>query len=228
MTPSSYRSDKRTPWELFHGRRINAKRELRIGFGDYAQVHGVAMDNSMKERTEGAIALMPTGNLQGSVRFGLLKSGTCVVRDKWDVVPMPSAVIDRLNELAAQQRVQTGLDPVFRRGRNRIRIFEEDVAGPELQIPDDIAPVPELRTPPLEHVPEPSAEDEHDEEADHGGDSADTVQPFRGVSQPEVAEPVVEPPIIPIIAPNDFSEVPATAPAQSRSLRPHRSNALRD
>jgi hypothetical protein len=53
--------------------------------------------NSMTPRTEGAIALLPIGNLQGSVKFYILRPKAVATKDQWTVIPMPQAVIDHLN-----------------------------------------------------------------------------------------------------------------------------------
>eukprot|EP01040_Poterioochromonas_malhamensis_P013796 gene13796-15214_t len=92
-----------SPREIFTGRKINYKRDLRFGFGDYCQIEtpSVINKNSVRiPRTEGAIAVCPTGNLQGSVIFYLLSTGKFVTRDHFKVLPMPDHVIERLNQLA--------------------------------------------------------------------------------------------------------------------------------
>jgi hypothetical protein len=43
--------------------------------------------------------LGPTGNLQGTHRFYSLKTGEIVVRRKWTELPVPSDVIERLDDL---------------------------------------------------------------------------------------------------------------------------------
>ena len=67
MEPSSVNVDDYSPREVFLQRGINYKRDIRVGFGNYVQVQ-VPLDdyekNKMHARTEGAIALWPTGNLQ--------------------------------------------------------------------------------------------------------------------------------------------------------------------
>ena len=40
-------------------------RDLRVQFGDYAQATVSNTDNTMRSRTQGCIALLPTGNLTG-------------------------------------------------------------------------------------------------------------------------------------------------------------------
>ena len=51
-----------SPRELLTGVRSDAETELRIPFGAYVQANEPYMDNTMKPRTKGAIALLPTGN----------------------------------------------------------------------------------------------------------------------------------------------------------------------
>ena len=70
MEPSSTSVNEYSPREIFLGRALNFKRDLHIGFGDYAHVQvplGDSEYNTMESRTEGAIAVFATGNLQGSV-----------------------------------------------------------------------------------------------------------------------------------------------------------------
>ena len=61
-----------SPREKLYGRQINVKKELKHGFGDYVQVHTVSVDNSNKPRTQAAVALVSSGNLEGSWYYMLL------------------------------------------------------------------------------------------------------------------------------------------------------------
>ena len=47
-----------SPIEKLYGRKINADKELKHGFGDYVQVHTDSVDNSTKPRSQAAIALV--------------------------------------------------------------------------------------------------------------------------------------------------------------------------
>jgi hypothetical protein len=103
--PKTTLLSKTSPREVFTGRKINYKKDLRFGFGDYVQIEtpSAINKNSVRiPRTEGAIAVCPTGNLQGSVIFYLLSTGKFVTRDHFKVLPMPTHVIDRLNQLAGE------------------------------------------------------------------------------------------------------------------------------
>jgi hypothetical protein len=89
------------PREAFIGRKTSAKRDLRIGFGDYCQVVQPKISNTMEARTTGAIALQPIGNNQGSVAFYNIASDCIIVRDHFTVLPCPAEVIDTMNQRAS-------------------------------------------------------------------------------------------------------------------------------
>jgi hypothetical protein len=79
-----------SPIELFRGRKVDFKSDVRFSFGEYAQVlitDTAMIKNSMTPRTEGAIALLPIGNLQESVKFYILRSKAVATKDQWTVIP---------------------------------------------------------------------------------------------------------------------------------------------
>jgi hypothetical protein len=49
------------------------------------------------------ISLVPSGNLQGGLKFMALNSSNKIVRRSWDVIPMPDLVNDRVNALGRDQ-----------------------------------------------------------------------------------------------------------------------------
>ncbi len=57
----------------------------------------------MVPRTEGAIALLSTGNLQGSVRFFVLETKAYVTRHQFVILSIPNEDISKLDELTAKQ-----------------------------------------------------------------------------------------------------------------------------
>jgi len=140
MCPSSTRVDSTSPRELFLQRKVDYKRDLRISFGDYVQTHCVnTIRNSMAPRVEGAIALLPTGNLQGSVKFYCLSTGTVITRDHWTVVPLSDNVIHHMNEIAnTHKRGNGGFDPAFARGPSPIS--DSVVAADEEPVPFEESP----------------------------------------------------------------------------------------
>ena len=74
------------------------------------QVHTDAVDNSMKPRTSGAIALMSTGNLEGSWYYMLLGNLKIVNRTKATSLPMTDQIIEYLNQLASNRKSKTVID----------------------------------------------------------------------------------------------------------------------
>ena len=82
-----------SPRELLTGRKLNYLIDVRVGFGEYCQILKLKLDNTLAPRTEGGIALYPTGNLTGSVYFFMLDTHKIVSRDHFEVLPMPDDVI---------------------------------------------------------------------------------------------------------------------------------------
>jgi hypothetical protein len=179
MMPSHLRINPSPPRELYIGRKIEFTKDLRVGFGDYCQCFTPRSNtekNSMKPRTEGAIALLPVGNLQGSVKFFNLSTSRVITRDHWYELPMPTQVIDHLNLLAAKEKRQLSKDPIFRIGTQQL-LNEEIILNDsnneddeyivqadtifEEYIPPDITSTPgedfQPSTPPDEQTDEPTS-----------------------------------------------------------------------
>ena len=90
---------------MFTHRKIDYKRDLRVGFGDYLQAWTPNhKTNTMHSRTNGCVALMPTGYVQGTVRCFQLHNEAVVNRDNFTVLPMSDHVVAHLNDLAARDR----------------------------------------------------------------------------------------------------------------------------
>lgn len=106
LYPVSSRADPTPARELFTGRKIDYKRDVRIGFGEYVQIDAYPnpRNDATKPRTKGALSLDPRGNLQGSVRFFVLgsekKKVTIVTRDTWVKMVMTPEVVEYVNEVA--------------------------------------------------------------------------------------------------------------------------------
>jgi hypothetical protein len=105
--PSSVRGWTASPRELFRGRKADAKRDFRCAFGDYVQCTVPNTSNSLKERTEDAVLMLPTGNRTESVRMLELRTGKIITRDHFRVLPMPLSVIETLNRMAAADGITT-------------------------------------------------------------------------------------------------------------------------
>jgi hypothetical protein len=71
------------------------KSQLQLKFG----CGGCDSCNSLAARTHEAISMGPSGNLFGGHHFLALDTGTLIVRNHWKELPMPLAVIDRVNML---------------------------------------------------------------------------------------------------------------------------------
>jgi hypothetical protein len=78
---------------------------MKIEFGAYAQVFEVNdPSNTNKARTTGAIALNPTGNVQGDHYFMSLTTGKRLSRAQWTELPMPDAVIAAVEQRAEAEK----------------------------------------------------------------------------------------------------------------------------
>jgi len=99
-----------SPYQMFTGQRFDVKRDAAVGFGDYLQVTEPSTDNSMKSRTVGCIALLPSGSTTGSVKVLQIGSGSVVTRDlnAITILPMPVEIVDYLNDWAAEDGMSRG------------------------------------------------------------------------------------------------------------------------
>eukprot|EP01037_Dinobryon_pediforme_P027323 gene27323-30174_t len=113
ITAHHIRADTTSPYELFYGRKVDFKRQLRLSFGDYAEVYNnqTTASNTLEERAVSCIALLPLLNKQGTYLFFSLKSRSVIKGDKWKALPTPQWVIDRMNTLARNQKRHLPKDP---------------------------------------------------------------------------------------------------------------------
>ena len=97
-------SDKISPRELLLRWRLNYKKHCRVEPGTYCEVHDEPTPtNMMTPRTHEAIALGPTGNLQGSVKFYCIHTGRVLKRRSFTPMPMPDHVIRRVNAIGKRE-----------------------------------------------------------------------------------------------------------------------------
>ena len=90
-----------SPKTIMSGQTLNYK-QCSLPFGTYCQVHEEeGPRNSLIARMAGAISLGPSSNRQGGHLFLSLNTGRVIARRSWTVIPMPQAVIDRVNTMAA-------------------------------------------------------------------------------------------------------------------------------
>ena len=94
-----------SPRELMVHWKLDYKRHCRVEPGTYCEVHDEPVpSNSMTPRTHAAIALGPTGNMQGSVKFYCLTTGRVLKRRCFTPLAMPDRVIKRVNTIGLCER----------------------------------------------------------------------------------------------------------------------------
>jgi hypothetical protein len=106
-----------SPKEALLGRKLDYKREVRAGFGDYVEATTPnIISNSMAARTDSAITLMPMGNDRGSVTMLNLATFRPITREQFTVLPTPQHVIRLMNAYADSQKSKIKENPQFFRG----------------------------------------------------------------------------------------------------------------
>jgi hypothetical protein len=119
LMPRSVRMDRHSPRDAFTGRKLDYNLDLRVSFGEYFQctTPNIAYKNEVQvSRTEEAIALLPTGNLSGTVIMYNIHTGKTMKRDQMVSLPMPTAVVEHFNKLADDPKLKVPHDLVFKRG----------------------------------------------------------------------------------------------------------------
>ena len=109
-----------SPVELLTGIKSDARTDLRVAFGDYVQTREMDTDNSMKERSKGCIALLPLGNLEGSVKFMDLITLEPITRTAWTPAPITQETIEYVNSLCERDNEEpVPRDPsvIYRQGQ---------------------------------------------------------------------------------------------------------------
>ena len=93
-----------SPREILLRWRMDAKKHCRVLPGSYCEVHDDPNPfNTTVSRTHKVIALGPTGNLQGSVKFYCLNTGRVLKRRAFTDIPMPTAVIAKVNNIGKKE-----------------------------------------------------------------------------------------------------------------------------
>jgi hypothetical protein len=129
------------PKTIMPGEIIDFKK-VSLPFGTYCQVHEEKLpQNSLADRTLGAILLGPSGNAQGRHKFFTLNTSWVITCWSWDVIPMPKSVVDRVNYIGRDQPIQ----PVFlNHASNPIgdgdADYEQDPANPTADLPGEVIP----------------------------------------------------------------------------------------
>jgi len=121
-----------SPRTIITGSTIDYNKHCNLQFGTYAQVHE-PHNNSLLPRTTGAIALRPSGNIQGGYFFLSLTTGKRIIRNKWTILPMPAEVIATVHQLAAACKKYKGIVFTDKNG-NVINDTNDDEANDTLEI----------------------------------------------------------------------------------------------
>ena len=94
-----------SPRTIVTGITANYATQCRVPIGAYCEVHNENHpSNTELARTSRAIALNPTGNLQGSYHFLSLDTGKLISRRRWTELPVTDEIIARVHELAFAER----------------------------------------------------------------------------------------------------------------------------
>ena len=162
--PNRHGQGWHSPKEMFNGVKFNYKRDCRIGFGEYVQAYKPQQIlNTMNERTEGAISLVPTGSLSGSVKFMCLRTLKPIVRTQWTVLPIPQVLAEFINALSRREKSKghVGQDPVFSRGDTEV---DEVIVIEDDDEPDDMPEGIEMEDRNEVHIPMNEDEEEYNED----------------------------------------------------------------
>jgi hypothetical protein len=94
-----------SPRELLICWKLDYNKHCQVLPGTYCKVHDKpSLSNTMTPRTHKAIAVGPTGNLQGSVKFYSLTTGRIIKQRLFTPMPMPDRVIKCINAIGLRER----------------------------------------------------------------------------------------------------------------------------
>ena len=158
-----------SPRTLLTGLTMNYNRHCRLEFGEYVQTHE-EHDNSLNPRTIGALALRPTGNVQGGYFFFSLTTGKVINRMRWTTIPMPKEVIEWVERIARQEYAGTTL--LFE-DRNHNEILDLDQDDDEEDNNSD-------------YEPDDDDDNDNDDDNDDEDNNAPTNQPNEPYDDPGI------------------------------------------
>ncbi len=93
------------PRELLVRWRLDYKNHCRVLLGTYCKVQDQPLpSNMMVLRTHKGIALGPTGNLQGTIKFYSLNTGRVLKCCSFMPLPMPDSVIQQVNAIGLKEK----------------------------------------------------------------------------------------------------------------------------
>ena len=95
--PKSGLSKIYSQYTIMTGKTLDWKKSCKIHFRAYSRVHDNRnVTNTLEERTQGEICLGPTGNLQGTYNFFLIRSGKKITRGQFTEVPTPMIIMKQV------------------------------------------------------------------------------------------------------------------------------------
>jgi hypothetical protein len=97
--------------EVVTGIKLNHK-DLKIGFGDYAQVYkkGIKKNSILEEHSVGCISLGPTFNGYGGIRFYNPMTKSEIQSNNYKILPHTQQIIDLLNELSTNENCDKDIE----------------------------------------------------------------------------------------------------------------------
>ncbi|VEU41596.1 unnamed protein product [Pseudo-nitzschia multistriata] len=115
--------------ELLTGNVFDAN-EVRFQYMEYIQAHHRDTDNTMKPRADNAVYMRPTGSLAGGFFAYDVNTGQLIRRQTGVSLPMPDAVIKRLEGIAKAESMPQGLVFGYQQGLTTILdLHTEDPVG---------------------------------------------------------------------------------------------------
>jgi Reverse transcriptase (RNA-dependent DNA polymerase) len=189
---SSNSKDGLTARERVYARR-NDRHWIRHGYGDYVQIHDRNTSNKMRGRTDGGLALCPTGNMSGTWYYLKLDTWKVVTRNGATALPIPREVIDYINNRTS--------------GAKRAQLEDLEVAMEEDMQEDEALPEDEIAVQQMELITPVDAR--HDIEGDADGEVTEVMtdqqndqlagQPIISDTEPEcIDESGLEEEIVPV------------------------------
>ena len=87
------------PDAIVTDRQLIYKKQCRLAFYNYAQMHKDDGNTISKERTIGAISLQPVDNYQGTHGFMKLNTGKVTICTNWTMIPMTIHIDGRVHAI---------------------------------------------------------------------------------------------------------------------------------
>jgi hypothetical protein len=132
-------SEKWSPRELASRTKLDAKLHCRAPFGSYCETHeDPDITNTLDPRTEWAICMGPTGNLQGSYKFLPLSTGKKVTQRKFTEMPITDSVIKKVEEMSVKDGAVNGI--LFKNRKRVEYVFDNEDEYETPMEPDEPSP----------------------------------------------------------------------------------------